>query len=724
MRSLRILFTLMSLAGLTVLIASAQDHRWFHFAPNDRILSMAEDGGNLWVHTLDGLVKFDMAEGQFEYFDKTNSQIGSEYIHGLARVGGGGTVIIVTYDLGVLSITNDQWTYHDTLNSPLPANDVISVGEDQQGNAWMITQSVPALVRYDGQQWQTYTIPDSGFQDISQTVFVDHHDQIWVGTQSRLLSFNGTLWKDHSAALKTAGVALPAVEYVYEDRQLRLWVNIAGALYRRDSVENWQFIDLGYASLSMSEDASGQIWLTRQQSGSYELLRYEEASQSMVLVDTANSAVPFNTYASLYHDSGNKMWMGGFPGNLTRYQNGNWQSYDLANSQIKFRKAADISRDSAGNVYMLREDALHIYDGQSWQIQHFSEHLGDQLAVRNSSQYWILDRSEQSPRLSAYSDQQWTSYATQLFGSGARPGGLGLDGKDNLWIHEAHSLYRLVQEQWIHYTENHGLLPPGLNIAAASVAPQGGIWFTDSAASQLWYFDGQTVSSFSNPLAGNPSQAPIRMHADELGNVWLYNNRHLQRFDGQQFTEILNGGSLWNGINALSSAGDTLIISSQYAVLFYHQNTLTTLDPYNSPLRTGWPGKVIRDETGNFWINNRWKGLGGISLFNPEGVVYSDDRTTASIGANSILAANTFSLYPNPAGQAVSIRYELLTGGEVSLEIYDFQGRRMARLLDTWQPSGTYEHRFSRSGLSPGMYFVRLYAGGAISSQKLIITSQ
>ena len=701
----------------------AQDNRWFHFAPNDRILNMVEDGNDLWVHTVDGLVAFHTKTGDFNYFDKTNSQLGSEYIHGLARIGGGGTVVVVTYDLGLIRIADGGWTYFNTTNSPLPANDLISVSEDRQGGAWMITESLPRLIRYDGQRWTVITIPDSGMADPSQVVYVDHEDRVWVGTQSRLLSYDGVKWQDHSVELTTAGCFWLSVDYLYEDRQQRLWAGISGELYRRDPSGAWQLIAQGIDVGNMGEDAVGALWLTRNLGSSYQLMRYDEAAAVVVPAQTTHANIPFDAYASLYQAREGSLWMGAYPGELTRYRNNHWQHFDLANSQLKTRKTSDITRDEAGNMFLLHEGQIDWYDGDRW--QHIPLPTGlrpDRMAVLHPNHLWVLDRTVPAARISMYFHGQWAHFdAGSFFPAGTKLRGLGIDGNGVLWVQEAHSIYRLAGNQWTHFVPENSLLPAGATVAAMTPASQGGMWWAGPETAYLHYFDGNQLLSYANPFAGTGITSQIRLHAGENGDVWLYNGLHLLHFDGTTFRSIpaYHGGA-WQGVNALSSQGDTLIASSGYNIFFHHENALTVFNPYNSPLRNGWPGKVLRDAAGNFWITNLWASKGGLTLYRPGGVVYEENQLSSALSPANKTTRYHLRAAPSRFAGATDLLYTLPASGPVQIDLYDTGGRHLSRLAEGFQPQGNYRQRLSAEKLNPGLYFVRLRQGQWSETQKII----
>jgi hypothetical protein len=77
--------------------------------------------------------------------------------------------------------------------------------------------------------------------------------------------------------------------------------------------------------------------------------------------------------------------------------------------------------------------------------------------------------------------------------------------------------------------------------------------------------------------------------------------------------------------------------------------------------------------------------------------------------------------YPNPFNPSTNIQYQLSTQSDVSVEIYDTGGRRVAILVNQMQQPGVYTVQFDGSRLVSGIYFVRLQAGAFNHVQKLTL---
>jgi predicted outer membrane repeat protein len=83
--------------------------------------------------------------------------------------------------------------------------------------------------------------------------------------------------------------------------------------------------------------------------------------------------------------------------------------------------------------------------------------------------------------------------------------------------------------------------------------------------------------------------------------------------------------------------------------------------------------------------------------------------------------------YPNPFSARTAIRYELNEGGRIELSIFDVMGRQVRTLVEGRQASGvnsaTWDGRDDAGkAVSPGVYLVRLRAGGDQRSLRMLLT--
>jgi hypothetical protein len=80
-----------------------------------------------------------------------------------------------------------------------------------------------------------------------------------------------------------------------------------------------------------------------------------------------------------------------------------------------------------------------------------------------------------------------------------------------------------------------------------------------------------------------------------------------------------------------------------------------------------------------------------------------------------------FEAYPNPFNPSTVIGYHLPAATDVQLSVYDIIGREVRVLVSGKQTAGRYEVAFDATGLSSGMYIVRMEAGTFTASKRCIL---
>jgi subtilisin-like proprotein convertase family protein len=87
-------------------------------------------------------------------------------------------------------------------------------------------------------------------------------------------------------------------------------------------------------------------------------------------------------------------------------------------------------------------------------------------------------------------------------------------------------------------------------------------------------------------------------------------------------------------------------------------------------------------------------------------------------------AANTFSVYPNPANGFASVEYIITNDAVISLGVYNVLGVKVIDLAEEKQMAGTYKYKINNEGhsrLTNGVYFVSLSINGKSSILRLVI---
>ncbi len=77
--------------------------------------------------------------------------------------------------------------------------------------------------------------------------------------------------------------------------------------------------------------------------------------------------------------------------------------------------------------------------------------------------------------------------------------------------------------------------------------------------------------------------------------------------------------------------------------------------------------------------------------------------------------------YPNPFNPSTTIRYGLPQDADVTLEVFNTLGQRVALLVSEKQAAGYHETRFTAAGLASGAYFYVIRAGDYYATKSLVL---
>ncbi len=189
----------------------------------------------------------------------------------------------------------------------------------------------------------------------------------------------------------------------------------------------------------------------------------------------------------------------------------------------------------------------------------------------------------------------------------------------------------------------------------------------------------------------------------------------------------LDNGANWYAIN------NNLTATHIYGI---------TVDPQNNVFVSGWGAGVFSLTSGSMdAMTDDWNymGMGGLDVssiiinpntgamlaFTSSGGMYVNNSPTTSIGdGENNLNPDIYSLsqnYPNPFNPSTVIEFSLPEAAEVSLKVYDITGREIALLASGNYAKGKHSFNFEARGLSSGIYFYRIIAGGFVDTKRMVL---
>jgi len=90
----------------------------------------------------------------------------------------------------------------------------------------------------------------------------------------------------------------------------------------------------------------------------------------------------------------------------------------------------------------------------------------------------------------------------------------------------------------------------------------------------------------------------------------------------------------------------------------------------------------------------------------------------------AVALPETFSLdsaYPNPFNPTTTLSFAIPIDSEVSLSVYNLQGREVSSLIDGNMDAGYHSVVWNADSFSSGVYFVKMVAGEFVNTQKLML---
>jgi ligand-binding sensor domain-containing protein len=324
------------------------------------------------------------------------------------------SVILLAASLGYANVTrvsewggvshyfDGAWTTFIAGKSGLIGKDMRVIWGDGQGTVWVGTDV--GVSRYDGMDWQTFTIENMGLAsslavegqsllwggNAVSAIWGDGQGTVWVGTNVGVSRYDGTDWQTFTtenmglaSSLAVEGQSLlwggNAVSAIWGDGQGTVWVGTNVGVSRYDGTD-WQTFtteNMGPASDLVAEgqgllgrgvnavtaiwgNGQGTVWVGTDGGVS----RYDGTDWSLFTVE--NSGLASHYVQAIWGDGQGTVWVG-TNGGVSRYDGTDWQTFTTENSGLASNYVQAIWGDGQGTVWVgtLLGGASR-YDGATW----------------------------------------------------------------------------------------------------------------------------------------------------------------------------------------------------------------------------------------------------------------------------------------------------------------------------------------------------------------------
>ncbi|MBS1261491.1 MAG: hypothetical protein MAG453_00816 [Calditrichaeota bacterium] len=288
----------------------------------------------------------------------------------------------------------------------------------------------------------------------------------------------------------------------------------------------------------------------------------------------------------------------------------------------------------------------------------------------------------------------------------------------------AHDIYRSSDfgENWQHheldFTFTWSLMTVGSSLYAARVTDPADLVWSDDLGETWRSLDfpaaDQLVSAYMSPILSDNDTLFVRARhhcwARLPDGAWQQRAMVYPYISNVSFFD-------WD---VVSTIADTFIVAGTD---FYHDMATSydggwTWEYQEVELPGGYQGERSIELEYDRWRDRLWVDTG-------LGLAYLDDPTSAvgeEVWRFQPATFVTLDAYPNPFNTTATVRYSLAKPGEVTLDVYDLLGRRVASLVRGLRAPGAHTVTFDASALASGPYFLRLTAGAQSATRKITLT--
>jgi ligand-binding sensor domain-containing protein len=353
---------------------------------------------------------------------------------------------------------------------------------------------------------------------------------------------------------------------------------------------------------------------------------------------------------SLTVDSSNVVWVGTYGGGIGQFDGENWTVIKSSDGNIPDNSIGALATNAKGDVWIGTSSGLTSYNGE------------------------------------------WKTYTTDDGMLSNSIFSIAFDKDGNVWVAGDGGISKLEGSDFSTYTKEDGLISNSVYFIA--VDKNNNTWVaTDAGVSKI--SDGE----FTNYTTadGLISNMVNNIYVDKAGNVWFGTNAGVSMFDGTNWKSYTKEDGL-GGDNAYFITSDKLgkiwIAFTDGGVTEFYNDEFIAYNVEIDDLASDEVYVVAVDKNNVKWIGT----AAGVNRFED---VFLD--------VNSSLVRTDIVAYPNPATNYLIVKTNLAKYDNVSLSVYDMQGRTIMKQVVSQDQqqidvktinNGNYIYVLNQNGLS------------------------
>ncbi|MCB9232409.1 MAG: T9SS type A sorting domain-containing protein [Bacteroidia bacterium] len=669
-----------------------------------------DNSGNIWGSNQGILFRYNLNTQKTDLFHHANSGLPADDITKI--LWHKGKLYACSKSMGLAVYDGDQWQNYQVDNSDIPSNEVSCVIADQNDHIWVGTNQ--GVSKFDGHTWTSWTSGNSALRlGYLSDLETDQNGHIWaVSSQFEgAMRFDGNNWQEELRYYNGMPVRFSDIALAPDGK---IWLSTTNAQMFRQGSNGWESMypksSLNCFQIAFSAD--GTAWaatdaglMTKSPSGNW----YTYTPQNSGLSSKIVSSIALNSDGTIYA-GGNYDKISGLKGSV-------WTQANLPGNNILPTQIHDITTDNKGDLTIIKgfSNQFVRFDGSGWSIDTMPDvnakptyvnkgaYSGDYLHWHGANNFGILKGKILKSISPSYS-------SPGAFFSNISP----VDSQ-SCWLSSYIGLFRHADNVTTIFRSHNSPIPSENLIHVEGVSkeeawmigrPVGGNSDSDYFLGHIDHGNWEFI-----PIENRPFREEINSLAyAPTGEIWVSSPTSVYRLSGSTWTHWDETNSVLKGlfINKvkISPEGKVWILTTAGAFAlkngFFYQ-----FHPANSGLGQINPQDIEFGKNDETWFQFNY----GIYRFKAKD--FWEETSNSDLPA-------TLTAYPNPFDQETSLKLTLYANQDLSLVIFDDQGKQIHSLAEGNHRIGVYDFNLQGLNMKPGLYFVVFQSGKTRLSQRLL----